>query len=136
MQGDWDDLRSFPGFQRVIQLVPEPTKRGLKQFGDIFLMLTRVFWSIRQIAEHFSASPADHRKLVKFLSLNSEFEEIIKVFLFFDRRILQVGYFTPILNGALVKDWSLFISVMYEAIASDPELCAAITSAGTDVRKK
>jgi hypothetical protein len=132
MAGGWGDVLSVPGFQRVIQLVPQPTRRSLKQFGDVFLMLTHVFSSIRQIAEHFSASPAEHRRLVKFLSLNSQFEEILKVFLFFDRRILQVGYFTPILSEALVKDWSLFVAVMYETIAGDAQLCAAITRVGTD----
>jgi hypothetical protein len=127
MEVGWTEMPSFRGIRKIIDIIPEPTKRQLSRFGDIFQLWSHVFWSVHKICNYFGALSSQHRKLVKFLSLNCEFEDILKVFMFVDGQIIQKGYFTTILKQSLVRDWSLFITIMYETIAKDFELCAEVT---------
>jgi hypothetical protein len=127
MAAGWREMSSFRGMRKIIEIVGEPTRRPLSRWGDIFQLWSHVFWSVHKICNYFGASSSQHRKLVKCLSLNCEFEDILKVFMFFDGQIIQKGYFTTILKQSLVRDWSLFIAIMYETIAKDITLCAEIT---------
>jgi hypothetical protein len=121
----WNEILTFPGIRRVFELVPELTNRQLDSVGDIFLLFGKIFWSIRIITKHF-ASPQYTQKLMKFLALNSQFDGVLKFFLFFDKFVLQTEFFTSIIAPRVVEDWNLFGKMMLSTISQDDKLLMAI----------
>jgi hypothetical protein len=118
----WPDVIKVPGVRYIIELVPEATRRPLTSFGDVFVLFSHIFASVRTIGEKHAYSGEDFAKLVKFVSLNSEFGGILKVFLFFDKFVLQHKFFMSTLDEKLLHDWNAFSQVMWSMIVQDRQL--------------
>jgi hypothetical protein len=127
LQSAWKEVETYKGFSYLIALVPAATRRSLSNFGDVFVLFSHVFWVRRQIVRYFKSSEQDSTKLMKFLSLSSEFGGILKVFLFFDKLVLQNEFFTSVLDGTLVADWNSFCRIMLVTVASNEKLFNAIS---------
>jgi hypothetical protein len=56
------------------------------------------------------------------MSLNSEFDEILKVFVYVDQKLLQPAFFTSLMAAKEVKDWHSFCRAMQATIAEDDQL--------------
>jgi hypothetical protein len=118
-------MMATPRHRFIIELVPEATRRVLSGFGDVFVLFSHIFWVVRKFAKRNGYTAIDDpRKLrvMKFVSLNCEFGGILKVFLFFDKLVLQNNYFIASLNEKLVKDWNSFSQMMWSTLVKDPEL--------------
>jgi hypothetical protein len=127
------EIISYPGIRWIIDLLPEFTRRPLTLKGDVFILFSHVFWVARKISRHFKLPPREASNLVKFLSLSSDFGGLLMVFLVFDKLVFQNNFFVGLLSEKMVRDWKTFVSVMWETIAKDAQLCADVASyASTD----
>jgi hypothetical protein len=97
------------------------TNRSLERMGDFFLLFGKIWWSIRIIVGHFAAT-RDTERVMKFMALNSNFGEILRIFMYFDRVLLQTEFFTSHLAATVVKDWHSFCKAMRRVIAQDDKL--------------
>jgi hypothetical protein len=122
----WREVASFPGVRYVISLLPESTRRSLTGKGDIFVLFSHVFWVAGKICRHFKAKPAEHTRLVRFLSLSPEFPGILMVFLVFDTLVFQNDFFMALLDEKLLTNWKKFVEVMWETMDQDEELCTEV----------
>jgi hypothetical protein len=72
---------------------------------------------------------------VKVLSLNSDFNGLLMVFLVFNKLVFQNNSVVELLSEKMVRDWKTFVSLMWETIASDIQFCADVASCtSTDFR--
>jgi hypothetical protein len=126
MEKAWGELLAHPGVRYVIELVPEVTRRQHTQFGNVFVLFTHIFAEVREICEYFGCQQ-ESAKVVKFLALNSDFKEILKVFLFFDPLVFQAEFLTHHLGTKRVADWNAFCNVMRATIQQDPDLVREVS---------
>jgi hypothetical protein len=122
----WKEVHPAKGSGRVVQLVPEATQRQLENFGEVFQLFSYLFGAVEKIRKKHSSSSNDFGKFVKFVSLGSQYEDIIQVFLFFDKLVFQNKFFISALNEKLVKVWSTFTQIMWSLVMKDTELSKAV----------
>jgi hypothetical protein len=123
----WVSVIKTPGVQYVIELVPEATRRPLTSFGDVFLLFSHIFSSVRTIGGKHAYAEADFTNVVKFVSLNSEFGGILKVFLFLDKFVLHNEFFMTTLDDQLLQDWNWFSRMMLSTMVQDSGLSADVS---------
>jgi hypothetical protein len=123
----WSSIVQIKGLKRIIELMPEPTRRKLENFGDIFVLFSKVFERTRQICEYFKTSVAEYKSVVKFIALNSEFREILKVYLVCDKVVFQREVFTSCFKTELTRDWNTFFAIMWEMIAVNEQLMCGVS---------
>jgi hypothetical protein len=123
----WPEVIQTAGVRYIIELVPEATRRQLTSFGEVFVLFSHLFASVRTIGDKHSYAPDEFAKLVKFVSLNSEFPGILKVFLVFDKFVLQHKFFMSTLDDKVLHDWNAFSRVMWSMLVQDQTLSQDVT---------
>jgi hypothetical protein len=68
------------------------------------MLFSHVFWSVQTIDEKYTYEQKDLTKLLMFISLNSEFEAILKVFVLFDKFALQNKFSMVMLDEKVMYD--------------------------------
>jgi hypothetical protein len=117
VQPSWDEMLNFGGIRWVIQLVPEATRRQLGRYGDVFLMLSHLFWKNRKVRKHFAALH-DAAKHTRFLAVNSQVPWLLDIFLFFDE-LFKHESIRESIGAKLAADWDCFLGVIREIISED-----------------
>jgi hypothetical protein len=117
VQPSWDEMLNFGGIRRVTQLVPKATRRWLGRYGDVFLMLSHLFWKNRKVRKHFAALH-DAAKHMRFLAVNSQVPGLLHIFLFFDELFKHESVRENI-GAKLAADWDCFLGVIRDIIGED-----------------
>jgi hypothetical protein len=124
----WNDVLDFGGVRKIIELAPEPSRRSLTGFGECFRLFTHVLETARRICDYYGASPVDRQRIVKFVALGSQFDEILQLYLICNTVVLQTELFTRSFKEGITRDWQMFVTMMLETIAQDPELLAGVVA--------
>jgi hypothetical protein len=119
----WEEIQKFSGFQQLIQLIPEPTRRERDSPGDGLLMFSHFFRRCREVVEYFGAGD-ELAKFVKFVAFNSDYEALLELYLF----VAKVFTANPELRGKVDRDgnWATFFGVMAATLKGDPKLWAKV----------
>jgi hypothetical protein len=67
---------------------------------------------VQTIGEKHTYEQKDLTKLLMCVSLNSEFGAILKVFVLFDKFVLQNKFFMATLDETVLHDWNSFSQMM------------------------
>jgi hypothetical protein len=116
------EVHPLRGSRYILELVPQATHREQTNFGDQVRLFSHLFGLVIKITEKHGSSAEDYAKLMKFVSLGSEFKDIIQVFLFFNKLVFQNKSFISLLDENLVKVWNTFTQVMWALVMKDPKL--------------
>jgi hypothetical protein len=122
----WEDLRPIKGFTTVFNIAPKATQRELKNFGDVFRLFSYIFEAVVTVGKKHGSSAEDLTRFVKFVSLGTQYQEIMRVFLLFDKLVFQNKFFISALNEKLVKVWSTFTQIMWSFITKNKELATEV----------
>jgi hypothetical protein len=68
------------------------------------MLFNHIFWSMQTIDEKHTYEQKDLMKLLMFVSLNSEFGAILKVFVLFDKFVLQNKFSMVTLDEKVLHD--------------------------------
>jgi hypothetical protein len=68
------------------------------------MLFSHIFWSVQTIDEKHTYEQKDLTKLLMFVSLNSEFGVILKVFMLFDKFVLQNKFCMTTLDEKVLHD--------------------------------
>jgi hypothetical protein len=118
----WAGILELRAHRQVMQLMPEVTRRKLTGIGDKFVMLSRVFTRARQVCTYYGASHGEYKKVIRFLALNTQFDDVLYVYLVCEKVVFQRDVFTNSFKAELTSDWNTFFAAMLEIIAMDPSL--------------
>jgi hypothetical protein len=126
----WPEVIDMRGVRYIIALLPEVTRRPLASFGDVFVLFTHMFACVRTIAQRhgYGYGGEDFTRLIKFVSLNSEFAGILRVFLLFDTFVLQNRFFISTLDEHVLQNWNAFSQIMVSMIVQDQSLSADVSA--------
>jgi hypothetical protein len=122
----WQEFHPAKGSSDVSKIAPQATQRPLQNFGDVFQLFSHLFGAVEKIRKKHGSPSGDFVKFVKFVSLGSQYEDIIQVFLLFDKLVFQNKFFISALNEKLVKVWSTFTQIMWSLVLKDKELATVI----------
>jgi hypothetical protein len=92
------------------------------------VLFTHIFSCVGTARTRHGYAPQDFARLIKFVSLSSEFADILKVFLLFDKFVLQNRYFMSTLDERLLQDWNCFAQMMLSVIVQDQALSADVST--------
>jgi hypothetical protein len=118
----WAGIVEIRAHPRVMQLMPEVTRRKLTGIGDKFMMLSHVFARARQVCRYYGTSQGEYKKVIKFLALNTQFDDVLNVYLICEKIVFQRDVFTNSFKTELTSDWNIFFAAMVEIIAMDQSL--------------
>jgi hypothetical protein len=122
----WQELHPTKEFTHISRLVPAATQRVLNNFGNVFRLFSYLFGEVDIIRRKHCSSPDNFAKFVKFVSLASQYQNIIHVFLLFDKLVYQNKFFTSALDERIVGAWSVFTQMMWSLVTEDKELVTIV----------
>lgn len=93
-----------------------------ENFGNMFVILTNVFNEIRTISEHFYKKENIELMIsstIKSIILLSDYQELIHVFLFFEKFAFREANFFRRLNYKEFNNWNYFFQAFWELMSND-----------------
>lgn len=142
IENNWKQAGQIGQIKYVLSLVPLLSKRKDLNIGQYFYLLDQCFRDARTITSHYftkSNIEEEMSMLIQTIIQSANTEIALDIFLYFEKNIFRNIRFLSLMSPEQLKNWNLFIQMMWKTIEIDGTLfkqCIAIEIDSTEPTDK
>jgi hypothetical protein len=116
----WTAIGTFDGKKRIIDLIPEPTRRHPSRVGEVVLLFGQFFGKCRKVTQHFRVPEGGIESFFKFVTFASEYEGLLPLYLCVTHLFEESPFFMKQIDKE--HNWKQFLEMMTRTMQTDETL--------------